>query len=98
MAIKNEPYVCECGIELIDQSKSKIDRHIKSSKHAILMCTHHWIIEQASGPRSGGTCTKCGSAKDFFNSLQSATGWYEANERKQRKSEEIKEELVKIYT
>lgn len=30
---------------------------------------HHWIIEEASGPLSGGRCKSCGAVKNFKNWL-----------------------------
>ena len=33
-------------------------------------CTHHWIIEPASGGDSNGKCKKCKIVKQFSNS-----GW-----------------------
>jgi hypothetical protein len=30
---------------------------------------HHWIIEEAHGPRSRGTCKRCGAERDFRNWL-----------------------------
>ncbi len=31
---------------------------------------HHWRIEEAHGPRSGGVCKICGAVKDFKNWLE----------------------------
>ncbi|MEP6871749.1 MAG: hypothetical protein ABI939_07850 [Anaerolineaceae bacterium] len=30
---------------------------------------HHWMIEEASGPLSGGRCKSCGAKKAFKNWL-----------------------------
>ena len=39
---------------------------------------HHWIIEEASGPLSGGRCKSCGASKAFKNWL--ADGDFITNE------------------
>ena len=39
---------------------------------------HHWIIEEASGPLSGGRCKTCGANKAFKNWL--ADGDFITNE------------------
>lgn len=31
-------------------------------------CTHHWLIEEANGPVSGGVCKRCGARRGFANS------------------------------
>ncbi len=36
----------------------------KPAEHA-----HHWIIEEANGPLSGGRCRSCGANKAFKNWL-----------------------------
>ena len=36
------------------------------------MCTHHWIIEAAGGPKSPGVCIKCGKMGLFANYVESA--------------------------
>ena len=30
---------------------------------------HHWVIEEARGPRSRGTCKRCGVEREFRNWL-----------------------------
>jgi hypothetical protein len=30
-------------------------------------CTHHWVIETASGATSKGRCKRCGSVRSFRN-------------------------------
>lgn len=30
---------------------------------------HHWVIEEAAGPLSGGRCKTCGAVKTFKNWL-----------------------------
>ena len=37
-------------------------------------CTHHWIIEPASGGDSKGKCKKCKLVKEFSNS-----GWNDSH-------------------
>lgn len=37
-------------------------------------CTHHWVIEAASGPLSEGVCQRCGEERGFRNSAE-ATIW-----------------------
>ncbi len=32
------------------------------------VCTHHWKIEAANGPKSEGVCQVCGEVKAFSNS------------------------------
>lgn len=32
-----------------------------------LACTHHWRIEEASGPTSEGYCLNCGETREFNN-------------------------------
>ena len=39
---------------------------------------HHWIIEEPSGPLSGGRCKSCGASKAFKNWL--ADGDFITNE------------------
>ena len=46
---------------------------VQSPAHA-----HHWIIEEASGPLSGGRCKSCGASKAFKNWL--ADGDFITNE------------------
>ena len=33
------------------------------------MCVHHWRIDEPNGRMSAGTCLRCGSAREFPNSL-----------------------------
>lgn len=33
-------------------------------------CRHHWIIDEARGPRSDGRCKRCGSTRQFKNWLE----------------------------
>lgn len=37
---------------------------------ASVTCRHHWIIESARGPTSGGMCKLCGEKKGFYNSWE----------------------------
>lgn len=30
-------------------------------------CTHQWLLDEATGPTSKGTCTLCGATKKFKN-------------------------------
>jgi len=32
-------------------------------------CLHHWLIEAPQGPTSKGHCKKCGTEREFLNSL-----------------------------
>ena len=32
-------------------------------------CSHYWIIEMASGPKSRGVCKYCGESRDFMNAM-----------------------------
>jgi len=32
-------------------------------------CQHHWMIQQAEGPVSEGTCCHCGDTREFQNSI-----------------------------
>jgi len=32
-------------------------------------CTHHYLIEEACGPKSKGVCKKCGKEDIFSNSV-----------------------------
>ena len=32
-------------------------------------CVHHWEIEVARGPMSVGRCRRCGSRREFANSV-----------------------------
>ena len=33
---------------------------------------HRWLIAEANGPTSGGTCKICGASKDFRNWIEEA--------------------------
>ena len=35
-------------------------------------CTHRWLIGPAAGPTSQGTCSRCGTKRDFFNDPEQA--------------------------
>lgn len=37
-------------------------------------CQHHWLIEAPEGPTSKGFCKRCGTEREFLNSL-SADPW-----------------------
>ena len=51
-----------------------------------LACTHHWVIESANGPSSGGVCQRCGGTREFKNSAE-VIPWQSANQnRKTRQS------------
>lgn len=44
--------------------------------HVSATCRHHWIIESASGPTSGGVCKLCGDQRGFYNSWEDfLAGW-----------------------
>ena len=34
-----------------------------------LSCVHYWLIDEAKGPVSEGRCRKCGTIKNFENSV-----------------------------
>jgi len=36
--------------------------------HTETTCQHHWLIAEASGPTSPGTCRHCGETRTFNNS------------------------------
>jgi hypothetical protein len=36
-------------------------------------CVHHWIIEPAGGPTSGGRCRHCGEERYFINDPDAVT-------------------------
>jgi len=40
------------------------------------VCAHHWRIASPDGTYSKGTCTKCGTERDFANSSESSTFGY----------------------
>ena len=35
-----------------------------------MTCTHYWLIEEAKGPTSKGTCKLCGATSEFTNHPQ----------------------------
>ena len=37
------------------------------------VCQHHWLIQAADGPVSGGVCRVCGETREFKNYVESAT-------------------------
>ena len=43
-------------------------------------CCHHWIIEEANGPESLGSCLNCGEAREFKNSI-AVDRWSDASLR-----------------
>ena len=36
-------------------------------------CSHHWVIEPATGPLSRGLCRSCGEVRTFSNYVESAS-------------------------
>lgn len=34
--------------------------------------THHWVIDEANGPRSEGRCKRCGAERAFKNWLEAS--------------------------
>ncbi|MDD5127275.1 MAG: hypothetical protein PHR43_04160 [Dehalococcoidales bacterium] len=32
-------------------------------------CPHYWVIQEANGHTSTGTCKICGTTREFFNSM-----------------------------
>lgn len=38
-----------------------------------LVCRHHWLIQAADGPTSGGVCRICGETREFKNYVETAT-------------------------
>lgn len=49
-------------------------------------CSHHWIIEEATGPSSAGVCRHCGARREFRNYVE-APYW---NEEKARHREQTR--------
>lgn len=37
-------------------------------------CQHHWVIQEADGPFSSGSCRLCGALREFKNYLE-ASHW-----------------------
>jgi len=33
-------------------------------------CQHHWVLETAAGPTSKGVCQRCGTEKEFKNTIE----------------------------
>ena len=57
------------------------DNHMETlelTREAPAPHAHHWVIEEASGPLSGGRCKTCGAIKEFKNWL--ADGDFITNE------------------
>ena len=44
-------------------------------------CSHHWVIQPATGPLSQGICQSCGEVRDFKNYVEAAT-WGESKAAK----------------
>ena len=38
-----------------------------------VVCRHHWLIQAADGPTSGGVCRICGETREFKNYVETAT-------------------------
>ena len=79
MGKESEVFQCDCGLTLSLNYKSKerdLARHQTTKKHLLSICTHHWVIESANGPRSTGHCKLCGKSKDFSNSGDIVTTWW----------------------
>ena len=38
-----------------------------------VVCRHHWLIQAAEGPVSGGVCRICGESREFKNYVEAAT-------------------------
>ena len=38
-----------------------------------VVCSHHWLIQAADGPTSGGVCRICGETREFKNYVETAT-------------------------
>ena len=36
-------------------------------------CSHHWVIQPATGPYSAGVCQVCGESKEFKNYVEAST-------------------------
>ena len=50
----------------------KLREEITESQEELLVdcgTAHHWVIDTATGPKSEGTCKKCGETKSFSNSI-----------------------------
>ncbi len=38
-----------------------------------VVCSHHWLIQAADGPTSGGMCRICGEIREFKNYVETAS-------------------------
>ncbi len=56
-------------------------------------CSHHWVIQPATGPESQGICQLCGEARDFKNYVEGAT-WGNSRRAAQSNTDES-ESVVK---
>ena len=45
---------------------------------------HHWIILEAKGPTSPGTCQHCKETREFKNSTDLEIAWGNPEERRKR--------------
>ena len=87
-----QPFECDCGVTI--SRKKDFSQHSRTRNHIVTTCVHHWQIKPASGPQSSGSCNKCGSIRDFSNSIDSYGNWADSIERKNR---QIKDELEKTF-
>ena len=61
------------------------------------MCQHHWVIEEANGPTSPGTCQRCGETKEFQNSTPSGNMmWGNTDSVLNRRLSKYREEALKM--
>jgi hypothetical protein len=47
----------------------EITKEITVQKSANPECHHFWVIDEANGPSSFGTCKYCGGKKEFLNAF-----------------------------
>ncbi len=50
-------------------------------------CSHHWVIDAATGPSSPGVCRRCGARQEFRNYVE-VPYW---NEEKARHREQTRQ-------
>ena len=49
-------------------------------------CQHHWVIQDATGPKSIGMCRECGEYKEFKNYLE-ASHWGDERSRSEARND-----------
>ena len=55
-------------------------------------CVHSWVIQEANGPTSWGTCQRCGETKEFKNSIYTKDGYAAANKMMHARNKADKED------